>query len=212
MNIGRKVLIFDLGGVILDIHAEKTFSALAELGLQPSFLNEAYCVNDSMMQRFERGLLSVDEMFSYVEGALDCTHVLSPQELRSRVVDAWCAMLGDIDEAKLHSISELRAKGYRVLLLSNTNEVHWGAVEQKFMEKGFLPSNCFDKLYLSYKMGYIKPGQEIFLQLLKSEGVSAGDCIFFDDSQANCDAAKELGIDAVLVERNTSWNKNIINV
>lgn len=212
MNIGRKVLIFDLGGVILDIHAEKTFSAFAELGLQPSFLNEAYCVNDSMMQRFERGLLSADEMFSYVEGALDSTHGLSPQELRSKVVNAWCAMLGDIDEAKLHRISELRAKGYRVLLLSNTNEVHWAAVEKKFMEKGFLPSDCFDKLYLSYKMGYIKPGREIFLQLLKSEGVSAGDCIFFDDSQANCDAAKELGIDAVLVERNTSWHENIINV
>ncbi len=213
MNIDKKVLIFDLGGVILDIYPEKTFKALAELGLSPTFLNEAYCINDSMMQRYERGLLSADEMFSYVEHALSAGRCnIHTAELRSRVIDAWCAMLGGINMAKLNKICELRTKGYRVVLLSNTNETHWAVVEAEFAGKGILPSECFDALYLSYKMGCIKPGNEIFLQLLESEGVLPSDCMFFDDSQANCDAASAIGIEAQLIERNAQWSEHVMNI
>ena len=51
-----------------------------------------------------------------------------------------------------------------------------------------------------------KPEPEIFLELLRCEGAEPQDCIFFDDSQENCDAARSMGIDAVKVERNAAWN------
>lgn len=212
MNTGKRVLIFDLGGVVLDIYADRTFRAFAELGLQPAFLNEAYCINDGMMQRFECGSLSADDMFSYVEAALSgATNNIPADELRRRIVKAWCAMLGNVDTEKLQRLLQLRAKGYRVILLSNTNVAHWKAIEERFGDSGFTPRECFDKLYLSFEMGYIKPDKNIFLRLLDAEGVSPCDCLFFDDSQANCDAAMAIGIDAVVVERNAKWSGTIID-
>lgn len=67
-------------------------------------------------------------------------------------------------------------------------------------------SELFDALYLSYKMRMRKPEPEIFLELLRSEGAEPNECLFFDDSQQNCDAARSLGIEAIMVERNASWS------
>ena len=59
-------------------------------------------------------------------------------------------------------------------------------------------------------MNLRKPEREIFLELLSSEGADAADCIFFDDSAANCEAARLVGIDAVLMERNAEWSDSIM--
>lgn len=207
MLTGKKVLIFDLGGVVIDLFVDRTFSAMAALGVPPSMLAEKDCLMNTMMMRFDRGDITTDEMFDYIKSYIPagvCEE--SGTELDSEIQRVWNLMLGDVSTAKLQRLAALRSAGYRVVMLSNTNSGHWPCIEELFMEAcGKLPSECFDALYLSYRMHSRKPDSEIFFSLLKSEGVEAGDCLFFDDSAENCAAARALGIDAVLVERNASW-------
>ena len=208
MLSGKKVLIFDLGGVVIDLFVDRTFAAMVSLGVPAEMLTEQMCLMNTTMMKYDRGDITTDEMFGYIKSFV-------PADVRERLGAAlddevqrvWNMMLGDIPKEKLQRLNALREAGYRVVMLSNTNSGHWPRIEQLFSEAcAQLPSDCFDALYLSYLMHHRKPEPEIFLSLLESEGVSATDCLFFDDSAENCAAARALGIDAVLVERNASWD------
>lgn len=204
---GKKVLIFDLGGVVIDLFVDRTFAAMAALGVPAEMLTERGCLMNSMMMQFDRGDITADEMFGYIKSFLPAAvREKTGAGLDGEIQRVWNLMLGDIPADKLQRLAALRSAGYRVVMLSNTNSGHWPRIEQLFMEAGGkLPSECFDALYLSYLMRRRKPEPGIFLTLLESEGVEAADCLFFDDSAENCAAARALGIDAVLVERNALW-------
>lgn len=207
MQKDKKIIIFDLGGVVLDLYVERSFAALAKLGISTDMLTEKNCLMNEKIQSFDRGDISADDFFSYIESCLPADiRELSSASLRERVQDIWCMMLGDFSHKKLQIIKALRAKGYRVVMLSNTNEGHWQAIENCFFNASGEPlRSCFDALYLSYRMHMRKPEKGIFLELMRCEGVTPEECIFFDDSAENCDAARSVGVDAVLVERNSSW-------
>ena len=204
---GKKVLIFDLGGVVIDLFVDRTFAAMAALGVPADMLTERGCLMNSMMMQFDRGDITADEMFGYIKSFLPAAvREKAGAGLDSEIQRVWNLMLGDIPADKLQRLAALRSAGYRVVMLSNTNSGHWPRIEQLFIEAGGkLPSECFDALYLSYLMRRRKPEPGIFLTLLENEGVDAADCLFFDDSAENCAAARALGIDAVLVERNALW-------
>lgn len=205
---GKKVLIFDLGGVLIDLHIDRSFAALAALGVEQSLLTEKGCLLNEYMQRYDRGDISTAEMFGYISSQLPLqVRREAGDTLHLRIQEIWNAMLGEYATAKFHRIEELRRRGYRVVLLSNTNDGHWGEIERKFLAAMGKPfSSCFDALYLSYRMHCRKPEPEIFRALLDAEGVAPADTIFFDDSAENCAAARALGIDAVLLERNAPWS------
>ena len=201
MLTGKKVLIFDLGGVVLDLFVERSFAAMLSLGVPAEMLTESGCLMNERMMQYDRGDITTDEMFGYIK-----SFVPQAVELDDKVREIWNLMLGNIPVAKLQRLATLRLAGYRVVMLSNTNSGHWPRIEELFVEAcGKLPAECFDALYLSFLMRCRKPEPGIFLSLLESEGVEAADCLFFDDSAENCAAARALGIDAVLVERNASW-------
>ena len=200
-------MIFDLGGVVIDLFVDRTFAAMAALGVPAEMLTERGCLMNSMMMQFDRGDITADEMFGYIKSFLPAAvREKTGAGLDGEVQRVWNLMLGDIPADKLQRLAALRSAGYRVVMLSNTNSGHWPRIEQLFIEAGGkLPSECFDALYLSYLMRRRKPEPGIFLTLLENEGVDAADCLFFDDSAENCAAARALGIDAVLVERNALW-------
>ena len=210
---GKKVLIFDLGGVLIDLHVERSFAALVAMGADASLLTEKDCLVNSRMMQYDRGDITTDEMFSYIASLLP-QHARDAfgSRLKSRIAEAWNMMLGSYMPYKFRRIAQLRERGYRVVMLSNTNEAHWGLIEQKFLADVGAPlSGFFDAFYLSYRMHRRKPEKEIFLELLGAEGVSAADCLFFDDSAENCEAARSVGIEAVLMERNAPWNEALMN-
>ena len=201
MLTGKKVLIFELCGVVLDLVVERSFAAMLSLGVPAEMLTESGCLMNERMMQYDRGDITTDEMFGYIK-----SFVPQAVELDDKVREIWNLMLGNIPAAKLQRLATLRQAGYRVVMLSNTNSGHWPRIEELFVEAcGKLPAECFDALYLSFLMRCRKPEPGIFLSLLESEGVEAADCLFFDDSAENCAAARALGIDAVLVERNASW-------
>lgn len=204
----NKTLIFDLGGVLLDIFIDRSFGALMALGMDSSLLTENRCLMDDMIQRYDRGDVSTEEFYSYIAESLPrSVRSLPAEELHERIHDIWNMMLGSFSREKIEYIAYLREKGHRVVMLSNTNEGHWEAIERMFRYTTGAPlSDYFDELYLSFEMRMRKPEPEIFESLLRAEGVDAADCIFFDDSEENCNAARALGIESVVMERNKAWN------
>lgn len=205
MSIDKKVLIFDLGGVLLDLHVEKSFAAFVELGLDAAMLTEQNCLMNNMMQQYDRGDISTKEFFCYIKEWLPCKQ--HDDLLNEKIHNAWNMMLGGFPSQKIQRLAQLRDAGYRIVMLSNTNEGHWDAIENMFRDAAGVPLNSlFHSLYLSYRMHRRKPEPEIFMELLAQENIAPHEALFIDDSAENCRAAAALGIESLHVERNASWN------
>lgn len=213
MFAGKKVLVFDLGGVLIDLHVERSFMALVSMGVDASILTERACLLNEMMMKYDRGDISTAEMFGYM--ALQLPAAVRDElgdGLDARLHEVWEMMLGEYAPYKFECLRRLRSRGYRVVMLSNINDGHWGEVERRFEATMGEPlANCFDALYLSYRMRKRKPEPEIFQELLTKENVAPADCLFFDDSAENCETARSLGIDAVLMKRNAPWSEDILD-
>ena len=193
-------LIFDLGGVIVDLDLAKCIQNFKELGLENI---EQYLSNfgqkDFFMQ-FEKGQIGIPAFRNEIRK-------LAGIELTDAQIDeAWCSFLTQIPVEKLHLLSELKKK-YHLLLLSNTNPVHIEtAVAVEFSKTGKTMQDFFDKCYLSYEMGMVKPDVEIFEALLADAQVKAEECLFLDDGKKNIDTAAALGIQTYWVKPNENLN------
>ena len=193
-------LIFDLGGVIVDLDLAKCIQNFKELGLENI---EQYLSNfgqkDFFMQ-FEKGQIGIPAFRNEIRK-------LAGTELSDAQIDkAWCSFLTQIPVEKLHLLSELKKK-YRLLLLSNTNPLHIEtAVAAEFSKTGKTMQDFFDKCYLSYEMGMVKPDVEIFEALLADAQLKAEECLFLDDGKKNIDTAAALGIQTYWVKPNENLN------
>lgn len=200
--LDRENLIFDLGGVLLDIDPNATLDALRNLGVAERFLTDGLNIRNDILVGLERGCVSPEEMYCAIAGSMGkvCT-----TEVREQIRTAWCAMLGEAKIEKFRTLRSLREKGYKVFLLSNTNAIHWEAIEKKLRAiEGRPLTDYFDEVYLSFEMNVCKPDDEIFEKLLAAEGINAEDCLFLDDSRDNCATAASLGIASLLMERNAA--------
>ena len=193
-------LIFDLGGVIVDLDLPKCIQNFKDLGLENI---EQYLSNfgqkDFFMQ-FEKGQIGIPAFRNEIRK-------LAGIELTDAQIDeAWCSFLTQIPVEKLHLLSELKKK-YRLLMLSNTNPLHiQTAVAAEFSKTGKTRQDFFDKCYLSYEMGMVKPDVEIFEALLADAQVKAEECLFLDDGKKNIDTAAALGIQTYWVKPNENLN------
>ena len=88
----KKILIFDLGGVLIDLHVERSFGALVAMGADPSLLTEKACLLNSYMMQYDRGDITTDEMFSYIASQLPAGGV---SDMRESISKAWNMMLGE---------------------------------------------------------------------------------------------------------------------
>jgi FMN phosphatase YigB (HAD superfamily) len=190
-----KNLIFDLGGVILDLSVDHTLSAFAELSRMPKEkVNDLYLSAPGFLE-YEKGLID-DKLFrDYVRA----TYAISASD--QAIDDAWNAMLRGIPPLKLELLRKLQGE-FRVFLLSNTNAIHIRHIN-KFMLPGEpeerLLDNYFHKAYYSHTMGKRKPDAEIFEQVMEENHLVPEQTLFLDDYAVNIEGAKSLGIRTVHV-------------
>ena len=187
-------LVFDFGGVIINLDLPKCIQNLKELGLNNV---EKYLSNFGQKEfflQFEKGQIGVAEFRAEIRK-------LTETELTDDQIDsAWCSFLTDIPAEKLALLSELKKK-YRMLLLSNTNPLHIEvSAAGEFAKYGKTIHDFFDKCYFSYEMGMAKPDKEIFEALLLDAEVKPEECLFLDDGPKNIDMAAKLGIQTYLVD------------
>jgi putative hydrolase of the HAD superfamily len=178
-----EVLLFDLGGVLVDVPTR----AEIEAALWPDSTTEAiagYWANTTVWGDFERGLLTPDQ---FVEACIRAWELkLTPAEFMT-TFRAWTrALLPGAAEL----LEELRPR-YRLVALSNSNEVHW---HRNDVELG-VPA-LFETAFSSHLLGLRKPSREVYEHVLGELNVKAGEVIFFDDSPPNVEAAQAVGLRA----------------
>lgn len=191
-----KNIIFDLGGVILDINMQKALDGFAALGLPESELRFDVGEAADLMHRYQLGHFTTDEFCKLV--AAKCNPGTTPEQ----VAQAWNSICLGIPERKLSAIKALKQRA-NVYLLSNTNDLHWQyCLDHWFNANGNRCEDFFDKVFLSQDMHLEKPHSEIFEQVIKVTGT---DAIFLDDNLDNVNAAKNCGIQAVQITPDLDW-------
>jgi putative hydrolase of the HAD superfamily len=192
-----KNLIFDLGGVIIDLSLTRTVDAFSALsGVLPDDIRNAYRTNPEFFA-YERGEISDTEFRTAVQ------RILSFETTVYEFDQAWNAMLVDLPVSKLKLLQELKDQ-YTVTLLSNTNHIHIDFVNRVMLPKVSAKPVLSDYVhipYYSHLLGKRKPEPEIFHQVLDENAFNPSETLFFDDNPENIQAAARLGIQTVLVKR-----------
>jgi putative hydrolase of the HAD superfamily len=198
---GKSTIIFDLGNVLLDINLDRTLTRFKQLGIAEQ---------DSLISRYKQSGIFCDledgkiSKFEFAQ-QIRKQHNLSIKD--EVIFEAWSALLGSYKEERIEMILKLK-QNFRVLLLSNTNEIHIKACGYNVPIVGSL-NNLFHQVYYSYKLGVSKPHKEIFEILLKKENIKPSEALFLDDSIDNIKAAEKLGIDSWWVEHPDDWVQEI---
>jgi|JI10StandDraft_1071094.scaffolds.fasta_scaffold25273_3 glucose-1-phosphatase len=184
-------IIFDLGGVIINLEYNRTAQAFIDLGL--TNFNEIYskAKQTSLFDDFEKGLMTNDAFRATLKQHL-------PEGVSDEAIDAaWNAMLLDIPQHRADFLREV-AKKYRIFLLSNTNSIHvteFTAINDRVFGKGVFES-IFEQHYYSCKMGMRKPDAEIFEYVLSENNLDRSKTLFIDDSIQHVEGASAVGLTA----------------
>lgn len=183
-----RAILFDLGGVLLDIDFQRALAAWAPHSrFSPAQLQERFRFDENF-HRHETGGLDDEGYFAHLREALalDC-------ELPLVRAGFNAILIGEIEE----TVRLLEAVRGRVpcYAISNTNPAHVAHIERAF--PGFLAR--FTRVFASHQIGHRKPQPAAFDHVLRAIGVPAPEVLLFDDLQPNVEAALALGLQAVLV-------------
>ena len=190
-----KAIIFDLGGVLLNLDIARAMTNMHALGVDKTEMD------DKIIDLYQTGSISTDDFVSHIISL--CRSGID----RQQVIDAWNSCLLDIPDYKLQYILQLRERGFKTYLLSNTNDIHW-----QHIAKTNFPSpvaDYFDKLYLSQELHLAKPDKTIYSYVLNDTGLQADECLFLDDTVQNIQAAASMGIRTYLSPTRFDWRKDI---
>lgn len=200
-----KNIAFDFGGVIFDLDYEGAIAAFQEMGLPDAAQRLDRYHQRGIFEDLESGRIAAEDFIQALQPL--CTKRLTMDAVRT----AWLGYVGaPVDEQKLAYIDQLRRRGYRTFLLSNTNPfVQSWAESDAFSASGRPLGSYLEKCYTSYEVGIMKPDAGIFLHMLSDAGLRPEETLFLDDSPANIAAAEALGIQTLLVEKNGDWRDDV---
>jgi glucose-1-phosphatase len=192
-------IIFDLGGVILDIDFQRMEKAFTDLGISnfPEFFGLGHAA--SFVKDHEAGKISDEEFFAALQKL--ARHSLEPEVVQK----AWNALLVRFPKERIELLRSLKPK-YRLFLLSNTNAIHLKAFQELYnqtFDNGSL-DDLFDKVYYSHLLGLRKPSKEIYEYVLKDNNLEPTKTLFIDDALVNVEAARKTGIRAIHLEKGMS--------
>jgi FMN phosphatase YigB (HAD superfamily) len=184
-----KNIVFDLGGVLLNIDYHRTSRAFQQLGFKNFEQLYSQFQANELFENLETGKISED--FFYGEIQKYATEEIQQKDIYL----AWNAMLLDFRISSLDFLDSIKDK-YRLFLLSNTNIIHLTAFKEILKKETGKPSldAYFIKSYYSHEIKLRKPYKDIYEFILKDGNMIAEETLFIDDSYNNIEAAKELGI------------------
>lgn len=181
-------IIFDLGGVLIDINYQLTVDAFRELGVSDLSMTYSQAKQTSIFDSYEVGELSTQQFINKLK--VYVPENVTPNEL----VHAWNAMILDFPKEKLNLLESL-ATQKKLFLLSNTNDIHIQKVTRKLnlvTEKKL--DSYFIKSYYSHEIGMRKPHASTFQFVCQDAGIDPERTLFIDDSIQHIEGAKEIGL------------------
>jgi len=185
---GIRNIIFDLGGVLLNIDPKKTIEAFGKLGMKQLVGDKGLSYDHDIFYMMEQGQITSDE-FRY--GVIE----LLPQKVSFQEIDdAWTAMLLDFPAVRVELIKNLR-KDFKIYLFSNTNAIHVEKFHSNFRNQHrFEVSSLFERDFYSNEIGYRKPSPESYQEIIKLSGINPEESLFIDDSLLNIESAIHFGL------------------
>ncbi|MDR0295267.1 MAG: HAD family phosphatase [Prevotellaceae bacterium] len=189
-----KTIIFDLGGVLINLDTEAAVRNFKEIGFLDAHKYLGDYLQKGIFLEMEEGKLRDEEFYDKFRELSVNKNITNEQ-----IEEAWCKILLDLPDYKLDLLLELRKK-YRVFLLSNTNRIiaaHY--TKHAFTQQGLTIDDYFDRRYVSYKIGCVKPYRGIFEYLIADSGIHPQEALFLDDGEQNIITAKEMGFQTYLV-------------
>lgn len=194
-----KNIIFDLGGVVIDLDRSKAVAALSALGIPDVNTLLGLYRQEGAFFKLETGHCSASEFFDCLRRMAVDAGAEAPT---CRQIDkAFGEFLLGIPIQRLRRLRELREAGYRVYALSNTNPVMFHSqIAEFFRSEGLQTRDYFDGMVLSFEEGTCKPDEKIFQRLLRRYALEPEHTLMLDDGPANCEAARKAGMKALQVE------------
>ena len=196
MSAKIKNIIFDLGGVILDIDETIVYKELEKMGISTSELAQSKEFID-IMSKFDTGIYTAPTFRKKTKS------LLGQEKMTDQRFDAiWNAMLLDIPRERIEAIEKVK-KHYKIFLMSNSNVIHYDLyvrdLQLRFGYNEF--DELFNKSYFSFAEHLEKPDPRFFELILDHEGLLPEETLFIDDTAANIKVAKSLGINTYHISR-----------
>jgi putative hydrolase of the HAD superfamily len=186
-----EAIIFDYGGIFIDIDYHATAVAFSKLagGISTDQIFSQH-VQSPIFNLLETGRITPLKFFDELRLLFQIPNVTD-----SELTQAWCAMLGEIKKERVDFLRELK-KTKRIFMLSNINQIHQDFAQDYIAKTGYLKDfySLFDHVYFSHQIGMRKPDPEIFEYVCKQSKLEYSKTIFIDDSIQHINSAKKIGL------------------
>ena len=184
-----KNIIFDLGGVFMNLDYKKTEQAFIDLGVVnfPELFTQHH--SSPLFADMETGRISNQ---AFYDGLRKLSGInMSNDDIQH----AWNAMLLDFPMERIVWLNEIKKK-YNIYLFSNTNQIHYDAfIETVKQQTGITDFNqYFIKAYYSHELGLRKPDTASFQKIMEEQKLNPAETLFIDDTLSNVQAAAEIGL------------------
>ncbi|MBK6522827.1 MAG: HAD family phosphatase [Sphingobacteriaceae bacterium] len=197
-----KNIIFDLGGVIINLDTTATIKAFVDLGINDFENIYSQLAQTNLFDQFDKGLITENYFFNSIKNQFDLKKPLHDLE------KAWNAMLLDFPKQRLDSLKKYK-ESHRTFLLSNTNETHIREFHRTLHQNYGMRDldQFFEKVYFSCRVNMRKPDKEIFELVLKQNQLDPAETLFIDDTIHHVEGAKRVGLHASLVKKDEEFEE-----
>ena len=184
-----KNIIFDFGGVIINIDTARIGQVLIKKGIDNLEQVHLHLIENDFYNGLETGHVTPQQFRNAIKSVLNIN--MSDDDID----EAWNAIILDIPPERVRLLEAIR-KNYSTYLLSNTNIIHYDYYSRYFAAAfGYDQlADIFDRAYFSHEMGLRKPNTEIFKRVLKESALIPEDTLFIDDVLENVEAAISVGM------------------
>jgi FMN phosphatase YigB (HAD superfamily) len=190
-----KNVIFDLGGVFLNLDFARTHAAFRALGTHKFDALWSPATQSALFENYEKGLM---DHASFRQGLRQQLHLEHATD--AALDQAWNAMLLDVPQERLTWLTQI-GKQYRVFLLSNTNVMHLEHIHSHALPPNSRPrlADYFEHAYYSCDIHHRKPEPAAFTHVLQQHALVPRETLFVDDLPLNVEAARGLQLHACLL-------------
>lgn len=194
-------VVFDLGGVVLDIERDRCVEQLLKLGIaEADALLDAYR-QQGIFLALEEGTITAARFYDELRKMAD-NHEITDEEMEK----SFTAFIVGLPVRRLKALRTLRMMGKRTFVLSNTNPIMYNSVICRlFQQEGLRINDYFDGIIASFAEGVCKPDPEIFRILLRRYSLDPSRTLFIDDSKVNVNVGEECGIRGLYLPENTDF-------
>ena len=190
--VSIKNIIFDLGGIFMNLDFKLTEQAFIDLGITqfPEMFTQHH--SNDLFEKLETGKISHKEFYDAFRNE---TH---SRLSNAQIKKAWNALLLDFPVERLHWLDRIRQQ-YKVYLFSNTNQIHYDAFIKIFRKDTGIPelNGYFIKAYYSHELGFRKPYINSFQRILEEQNLNPAETLFIDDTYKNIEGAQKAGLQTI---------------